>query len=251
MTGDMAVPCIIYVLPLIPLINRAIKYGRDYLDFHILGGATYRDILFYELFKKVVMDKHKIKLNITYDSSTIFKGLMVGRHVNIMDNGVIRKTDLRSPCLDKRFNSSDMTIEEKFIETIGNFAKKYGFKELDHETIYSKETNTFYDPYRLYSMFYLISMYSEIEDLMRVVADEAYPIYLSGDHEHFNNIIENVTRKLNSNKITKKQTVKSYSICKSLNMLVDLDEDYCEYITNKFLVKDEFLELTNKKLLEF
>lgn len=251
MSGDMAVPCIIYVLPLIPLLNRAIKYKRNYLDFHILGGATYRDILFYELFKKLVMDKHKIKLNITYDSSTIFKGLMVGRHVSIIDDDIVKKTDLRSNSLDKMFNNSGVTIEEKFKVTINNFAKKFGFKELTYNGIYSKETGTFYDPFRIYSMFYLISMYSEIEEKMKEVANYLYPVYLSGDIEHFNKGIENITRKLNGNRITKKQTVKSYSVAKSLKMLTDLDEDYCKYITDKFLVKDEFVELNNNKLLIF
>ena len=37
MSSDMIIPCIIYVLPIIPLLNEAKKYGRNYLNFHVLG----------------------------------------------------------------------------------------------------------------------------------------------------------------------------------------------------------------------
>lgn len=251
MVGDMIVPCIIYVLPLVPLLNRAIKYKRDYLNFHILGGSNYRDILFYELFKKLVYDKHKIKLTITYDSSTIFKGLMVGRFIPILDNGIIRKTNLRSHTLDHRFFDSNESSLEVFKKTINDFVKSKGFKEIANDHIYNDKTGTFYDEIRIYSMLYLLYMYKYIENYMKTIADEAYPYYTSGNIENFNRIIERETRKLNGNKITKKQTIKSYSVCKSLDMLSSLDEDYCKYIVDKLLVKDEFTELSDIKLLQF
>ena len=251
MVGDMIVPCIIYVLPLIPLLNRAIKYKRDYLNFHILGGSNYRDILFYELFKKLVYDKHKIKLNITYDSSTIFKGLMVGRFIPILDNGIVRKTNLRSDSLDHRFFNSKSNTLEMFKTTINDFVKSQGFKEISNKHIYNDDTGTFFDEIRVYSMLYLLFMYHKIEKYMKTVADEAYPVYASGNIEQFNKIIERETRKINGNRITKKQTVKSYSVSKSLDMLANLDEEYCQYIVDKLLVKDEFVELSDDKLLEF
>ena len=64
MASDMIIPCIIYVIPLIPLINEARKNNRDYLHFHILGGANFRDVLFYELFTKVIKEKHNFTVNI-------------------------------------------------------------------------------------------------------------------------------------------------------------------------------------------
>ena len=59
-------------------------------------------------------------------------------------------------------------------------------------------------------------------------------------------------RSLNGGKITKKQISKSYSIINSLKMLENLDEDYCQYIVNKYLAKDEFIDLIqNEKILTF
>jgi hypothetical protein len=51
---------------------------------------------------------------------------------------------------------------------------------------------------------------------------------------------------INQGKLTKKQMKKSGSIASSLDMLVSLDEDYCKFLVNKFLAKDEFFDLDDK-----
>ena len=89
MFTDIVIPITVYALPLVPLLNLAKKHGRKELHFHILGGAGWRDLLFYELFTIHVMKKHGIKLNITYDSSGIFKSLMIGRIIWSRDQDII------------------------------------------------------------------------------------------------------------------------------------------------------------------
>ena len=51
--------------------------------------------------------------------------------------------------------------------------------------------------------------------------------------------------------MSRKQKSKSTSISRSLDMLRNLDENYCHYIVNKSLSKDEFVDLTNDKLIKF
>lgn len=251
--SDMSIPCIIYVLPLIPLINEALKCKRTFLNFHILGGATHRDILFYELFRILVKEKHNIDLNITYDSSTMFKGFMIGRHLTTIDGDYIRKTDLRSCKLNQRYYSSEKTIIEKYSDSLDIFANKYGFKSLNlnKDTIYDIKTGTFFEEVKLYSMLYMLSMYSEVEHIMIEKAKPLYELYKAGEIEEFSEIIGTITRNINSGKITQKTKSKSFSISKSLDMLINLDEDYCKYIVNKYLAKDEFIELTNERILKF
>lgn len=245
MTGDMAIPCIIYILPLIPLLNRAKKYGRKRLDFHILGGSGFRDILFYKLFSKVCKDFHDIDLNITYDSSTIFKALMVGRNFYLLNGPNVKKINLRSQFLDLKFGR-DKTIFELYEEAIYNFCVNHNFKLPTCGHIYDPTTGTFFEEYRAYSILYSIWVYAEVERQMEKLVDEIYPIFKSGDIETFNKRIEFITRNINSGKITKKQTIKSYSVPKSLELLTRLDEEYCEYVVNKFLVRDEFVDRTDQ-----
>jgi hypothetical protein len=131
-----------------------------------------------------------------------------------------------------------------------NLSDKYNFKKINSTQIYDPNTGTFYEEVKIYLMLYMLEFYLEIELLMRSKTEEIYPIYESNDIETFTSKSEQITRNLNEGKISRKQISKSNSIVKSLNMLTDLDEDFCKHIVNKFLSKDEFINLTkNGQLL--
>jgi len=245
MSSDSAIPCIIYCLPLIPLINQAKKFGRNFLHFHILGGATFRDILFYELFKLHVLKVHGIELNITFDSSGMFKGLMVGRMLHVLDDEKIKKINLRSDFLNLRHHSEKKVIDI-YKEKINIMAKNHNFRELEMNEIYDKKTGTFFSEIRVYSLLYILDIYNQVEKLLKVKAQEIYDIYESSDNELLHNKIQFVTQCLNSGKITRKQTSKSNSVLRSLDMLTNLDEDFCKYLVEKFLAKDEFTEMMDQ-----
>jgi len=78
-----------------------------------------------------------------------------------------------------------------------------------------------------------------------------YELYENNQFDRFNKEIELLTRNINSEKITKKQRVKAGTAVKSLDLLTELDEDYCKYLVNKFLAKDEFTELERQKIYTF
>jgi len=254
MASDMSIPCIIYVLPLIPLINEAIKHGRSYLNFHILGGANFRDVLFYELFKITVKKQHNIDLTITYDSSGPYKQLMQARFLNVKDDmGYMRKMSIKGDNLDKKF-MPEQTVLEKYQLIMDEMSDNAGFKRIDIDGVYGmypnrsgNMTETFHPGLKAYSTLYALSVYPTIQEEMRQFAHRVYPIYESGDLEAFYKECFDITRHINQGKLTKKQRIKAYSIPRSLDMLRDLDEDYCLHLVNKFLSKDEFTELNGKK----
>ena len=255
MASDTAIPCIIYVLPLIPLIVRAKKYGRKKLYFHILGGAQYRDVFFYELFKIHVLKVHGIELEITYDSSGIFKGLMIGRTLPIMLDGKLTRLDLRTSALDgKHIGAID---DRKTIEIYRDTLKelcKFGFKDINMKEVYSQETGTFLYDVRSYSMLHMLYIYAKVQSYLKEVAIDLYKLFEAGDQENlvlFNKKISEVTRNMNEGKVTKKQISKSNSVITSLDMLTKLDEEFCHYIVEKFLSKDEFTTLSSNKDLLF
>jgi len=244
MSGDASIPCIIYVLPLIPMINETIKHGRNKLDFHVLGGANFRDILFYELFKIHVSNVHNLELNITYDSAGMYKALMRGRTLNVMHEDSIVKIDLRSATLDSRFRNNG-TVAEKFRSVLNETAVRNGFKQLPFTEIYGE--TTFQEEIRVYAMLYSIDAFSIVQEKMKRLAEEIYPMYARGDIEFFNENIELETRRINGDKITRKQKAKTNSITTSLDMLTSLDEDHCKYIVKKSLSKDEFTNLISSE----
>lgn len=250
MSSDMSIPCIIYVLPLIPLINEAMRNKRNYLNFHILGGANFRDVLFYELFKITVKKKHNFDLNITYDSSGPYKQVMHARFLHAKDeHNYIRKMNIKESNLDKRF-MADKTIIDNYQDLMNKMSDKWNFKRIDIDGVYGMYenkskimTSTFHADVKAYSILYALDIYSEIHDEMRAFAEKVYPIYESGLMEEFYHECFEITRTINQGKLTKKQKIKAHSIPKSLDMLADLDEDYCEFLINKYLAKDEFIEL--------
>jgi len=254
MSSDMSIPCIIYVLPLIPLINEAIRNKRSYLNFHILGGANFRDVLFYELFKTTVKKCHNFDLNISYDSSGPYKQVMHARFLNVKDeHGRIKKMSLKGNNLDKKF-LPELTVNDMCQRLFNEMADEWNFKRIDVDGIYGKYKNrsgvfteTFHPDVKVYALLYSLSIYPTIQEQMHQFSKRAYSIYESGDLSEFYRECFNITQTINQGKLTKKQKIKAHSIPRSLDMLKELDEDFCKYVINKFLAKDEFIDLDKGK----
>ncbi len=253
MRSDISIPCIIYILPLIPLINETIKHKRSKLNFHVLGGSGYRDVLFYEFFKLHVYKKHKIELNITYDSSGLFKGLLMARVMAVIDNENVRKITVKSDNLERRFDNNRRVIDllNESFQVMYHRHKKLKKINLTLDNIYNPETNTFYEDIKIYLMLYQLDAFSRIQGYLRNFVEEVYPFYESGDLYKFSDEIAKQTKNLNYGKITRKQTAKSNIIIKSLDMLTSLDESQCKHMVEKYLGQDEFTELTNQRILKF
>jgi len=250
-SSDSNIPCLIYILPLIPLLNQAKKYGRKKLDFHVLGGANFRDVLVYELFRKHVLECHGIELNITYDSSGLFKGLMIGRRLFIYDNGIIKKIDLRSNELYLRYRD-ELKVNDVLEIHLDEICSRHNMKSIPKPfEVYSQESGTFHEDVKVYLMLQSLDLYSRVQEEMRKFVDNSYELYKAGNIDEFNTNIEITIRNLNGGKITRKQTSKTNSVVTSLELLKSLDEDYCKSIVNKFLAKDEFKNLTNERILGF
>jgi hypothetical protein len=66
-----------------------------------------------------------------------------------------------------------------------------------------------------------------------------YSLYESGNEAEFIRTTSDITKRLNQGKMTKKQKAKSVSMWNSLRVLKDLDEDYHEYIINKYMASGD------------
>lgn len=250
MASDLKIPCLVYILPLIPLIKETQRAGRDYLNFHILGGASYRDVLFYELFKEVVRRYHNIELKITYDSSGIFRQIFIARYIHAIDDlGNIKKMNIKSDNLGRKFYK-DVTIQTKLDQILNEMARKYNFKEIDIlNGIYGEKT--MHEDVKVYTMLYIFSLYSELTTNFKKWAVEVLDLYESGDHEQFTDACLNQTVKAAQGRYSSKVRYKTYSIGRSIDMLRDLDEEQCDHYIEKYLAPDEFSYLDKTcRLLE-
>jgi len=239
MASDLKIPCLVYILPLIPLLIETQKAGRNYLNFHILGGASYRDVLFYELFKEVVRRYHGIELEITYDSSGIFRQIFVARYIHAFDDlGNIKKMNIKSDNLDRNFYNN-VTVQEKLNENLNGMAEKYNFKKIDiMNGIYNEKTMN--EEVKVYTMLYIFALYSELTANFKNWASEVLDVYESGDQEAFTDLCLDQTVKAAQGRYSSKVRYKTYSIGRSIEMLKNLDEDQCDHYITKYLALDEF-----------
>jgi len=247
-SSDSIIPCFIYVFPLVPLLKKCIECKRKTLNFHILGGATFRDVFFYEIVKLHVKKVHNIDLKITFDSSAIFKGLMVGRiiHVPGIKKGEIKKLSLKSSELELHQVNNKKTIDvvQENLSEMANFGN---LKDIDLKGMYDPDTGTFFREVTLYLMLYVLFSYYKFQTDFKNIAHEIYPLFYE-NHDKFTNMISEVLISINNSKFTKKIRAKTGSITNTLKILENLDEDYCKFMVNKFLSKDEFLNLKNNGL---
>jgi len=251
LASDTAVNVVLYIIPLIDLLHITKQSGRRDLNFHILGGATYRDIFFYELVKLHVKRVHDINLKITFDSSSIFKGLMVARHIHVLEDDRVLTMSLKERELGQRWVNGK-SIRERLQEIMDHFMERNDFNHVDFTNPYDPETGTFRKECSMYLMLYVLDFFFEIQKYLREKAEEIYKKFEEDDLPTFNSEVEKVIRSLNRGKATRKQRSKSYSIWRSLQALTDLDIDYANHLVHKFLSKDEFTNLLgNQELLTF
>jgi hypothetical protein len=258
LASDANTPCITYIIPLIPLLNEVKRNNRNYLHFHVLGIGNPRDIFFYEFFKTHVKKVHNIDLLISYDSAgAAFKQLNRARYILVYDghNDMVVKMYVKTNNLDKRFGRNNMSVLDAYSNELNTMANKYGFKTLPLRSasdIYQDGgEGTFHDPVKIYSMLYSLESMKQIQEVAKQRSDSLYPLYEARQIEEFNRGVEMVTRKFNHERITRKQKAKTNSLVRSLDMLTTLDEDYCKYVVDRFLAKDEFIHLDPSCPLRF
>jgi len=242
---DNKKPFILYVIPLNSMIQYAKLKNLKYMKFHILGGANFIDVFYHQLFSYHIKQCHKIDIEITYDSTALFKGLAMGRFVQVLNPlGCLEKMDLRSNVLKKRWH--DDTIENYCYKITNDMALRHKFKLLTKEIdpIYD-ERNTLSRSVHMYLMAYMLDFYKLMEMFAIDEVHRIYPLYLAGESERkrFNEECYEIIRKLNQGKESTKQFHKSQSIFNSLKILESADLDWSKQIVSKTLHSDDIHEL--------
>ena len=242
---DISIPVIIYSIPLSDIVKYCIQKGIKSFNFHVLGGANYIDVFYHNLFSYHIKKVHGVDVNITYDSSGLFKGLAVGRFIPIFkSNDTLCKMDLRSVSLHMKFDK-EKTIQDVVYERINATARHYGMKELnpsDHP-IYDESRNTFDRNIHMYLMMSLMRLYKELEIYCRSYIQEIYPLYENNMREDFEEKCADLAARFNDGKLTKKIKAKSCSISKSLDILTKMDRDYNAHLIEKYMANDDITSM--------
>lgn len=249
--SSQSFPVVLYTIPLIHLIHYAKQRGLKEFRFHCLGASEFKDQVMHKFFEKHIKKVYDININITYDSSTIFRLMAYSRRIYIPDweNMQLFKTSLRSEDLQRRFRDWG-TVEEIFYNTINEICPPHGIKKLilGEDSLY--ENNRMTRISYMYGIFYMLHLYKEIDDFAIKIADSLYPIYESGDIETFSFELEKVFIGLNNARKSKRTASRALSIANSLDALNNLDMEYADYLVNRYMGADENKELNGEVVWE-
>jgi len=233
-------PCNMYVIPLTAILLHAKKRGLKKFRFHILGDSDFKSVLFHKFVERHVKEIHDIEIEITFDSTAIMKTFMLGRYLYVpmyetksINKMYIRKSDLHMKWKDKG------TVEDYFYYLANEIAEEYNFKKIGptNEPIYEggRLTRILY----AYGLCVMIKLYRLCENWCSDAADRLYPLYQTGQILKFDREIEKTMQNINNGKLSRKLYSRSSAVYNSLDMLTQLDMDYCDYLIDRYLSQDE------------
>jgi hypothetical protein len=256
LASDIAIPVILYTIPLSSVLAYAKSKGLKHFKFHVLGGANFRDVFYHKLFEHHIREYHGINVEITFDSSAIFKAMFIGRHIHVFnhDSNII-KMDFRSGVLDTVLKGSDIskidptkniTVRQKLYMVCDELSRKYGFRKLDPavDPIYDPVTNSLTKEMHILMMAYVMEFTKEMEQNSEMLARKIYPLYKADEEGDFNEACRRITKMINQGKETKKQIAKNNCIYKSLKVLEQLDLDYNKKLVHEFMQSDDISTLS-------
>jgi hypothetical protein len=254
-------PFIMYAIPLIEVLNHVLDRGLTSFRFHVLGGSEWKEILGHKFFERHIKEEFGIDVQITYDSTTLFKTLCLGRYTFRPDETTktIKKLSLREADLhqfDDALQDCD-NYKELFYDLVNESVRAHGMAGLEYgiDEIYvtgNKQTSKYsklerefagfgsnregYDGRitRLaysYGMLQILRLFKVVENWCEDYVDELYPQFIDGlnnkdTQSKLNHRIEEIMILLNGgNSISKNINLKAVTIGNTLELISEFKRD--------------------------
>ncbi len=267
--GRGSFPVIMYIIPIMAIIKHAKSRNLKKFRFHVLGGSEWKDILAHKFFQYHIKNVHDIDIEITYDSSTIFKTLMMGRYVYVPneEEKKIWKMSLRSELLE--YKRSDIHQQggknsgTYIYELFNKMSDEYNFKCLnptDNPIYINDDGSSAIDSnngikiqdvssrisrlHYTYGMFMILQVFNSVDRWCDEYIKELYPLYLENKIDQFNNRLTDIMINFSDGKLSKITESRINAIRKSLDALTDLDLNYADQLVNINFSNDESPKLT-------
>ncbi len=249
--SDHIIPLVTYCIPLSDIVKYCKSKNIKKFNFHLLGGASYSDIFYHQMFTKHIKAVHDIDVNITYDSSTLFKGLAVGRFTRAFkSDGNLYPMDLHSSSMHLKFDK-EKTTADCIYEFLNDISDHYGMKHLDpvNFPIYDEKTNTYHRAIHMFLMLHEMRIFREIEMYCQEVVDELYEYYTQGKFIEFGERCVKFIKRFNGGRLSEKLDLKCSNLSRSLDILTDCDVDRNKYLVNKYMCNDDVPEMLDAEQL--
>lgn len=257
-------PCILYIIPLLDIIHYCKENNITKFRFHVLGGSEWREILGHKFLEKHIKETLDLDITITFDSSTFFKGVCMGRYFYLpCDNNIIKKLSFKQTDLDI-FSKETLftkkcvsgTSRDIFYELCNEFLEKYDMPLIDNgtESIYSEGGSLTRSVY-VYMIMQTLKTFNLVEKWCTEFVEQNYKYYKT-DEYLFNSNVEEMMIKLSgaSGINLRKMYNKSNAIYNSLNMIDEYKKEpnrileKCSNIVKDYLSADDSIGENNSDL---
>ena len=249
--SDHIIPLVTYCIPLSDIVKYCKVKGIKKFNFHLLGGASYSDIFYHQMFTRHIKRVHDIDVNITYDSSTLFKGLAVGRFTRCFkSDGNMYPMDLHSDMLDIKYDQ-EKTVQDCIYDFLNDISDHYNMKHLDpvNFPIYDEKSNTYHRAIHMFLMMHEMRVFRQIELMCQNKVEELYPLFEQGKLVEFGDSCMNYIKRFNGGKMSEKLNLKCSNLAKSLDILTRCDIDLNKHLVDKYMANDDVAEMLDAEQL--
>lgn len=275
-------PYIMYAIPLMHVIQHARQRNLKKFRFHVLGGSEWKEIVGHKFFERHIKEIFDIDVQITFDSSTLFKTLCLGRYTFQIDpiQQKISKLTLRSAYKDNYVGipgsdrHSEKSNQQVFCDLVNEGVVPAGMKALslddielyegleedlnddmtgftnEHLVVQGKMTRLTY----MYGMFQLLRLFRIAEGWTEEKVDELYPLFQDYNEHNADIISKELDRfmiMLNGGESLSDSLIKyrSLTILNSLHLLTELRDHpvetlaKCDWLIEEYMSQDECQQL--------
>jgi len=254
-TVSVNMPIAVFAIGIVQIVHNAKLKGIKKLKMHILGAASYRDIMLYQLYKAVIKKYHDVEIDITYDSSLVFKQIQKSRCINIIEDDFtnnlisIRELNLNT-YVERLTNGKDSTIKvnDLIIEKFTKMAE-----EIYPECVNDVKSISLYEDkkdgsgtglgrdFGLLSILFSGWQYNELEKRCYDYIQSKMSL-LETDPYEFYDAMSDILLKLNAGKLSYKFKDKIKYVRLTVECLMKLDVDYIDDIVNISLASAEIVD---------
>lgn len=243
--SDHTIPLVTYAIPLSDIVKYCKNKGIMKFNFHLLGGASYSEIFYHKLFTYHIKKVHDIDVNITYDSSTLFKGIAVGRCTRYFkSDGNLYPMDLHSTYLHLKYDKAK-TVEDCIYESMNDIADRYGMKHLNPVDFPIYQNDTYHRAIHMFLMMHEMRIFRLMEMYSELAAPELYKLYEQGKFLEFGDECANFIKRFNHGVLSEKINLKCSNLSRSLDILTKCDQDYNKHLVDKYMCNDDVASMLN------
>ena len=261
-TTSVVLPIAVFAIGIVQIVYQAKKRNMNHIKIHVLGAASYRDVMMYQLYRAVIKEYHNIDIEITYDSSLVFKQIQKSRRINVIEDDFTNLLlDIREDMLDAKvlrhgnyqgkevYNTTEEIVKENIEKMLVWIDPKYKGIGLGMDIYGDKDDGTGRGLSRAMTVLSILfcgwqynvlekQCYDYVNNLMPMLKTDPYEFY-----EQLNNVL----LKLNQGKLSYKFKDKIMYIKNTIDYLIALDPDMIESVVNENLMASEIIDTSNEE----